>query len=88
MIPIDEQVKEVLSWFEKADEHDQDEFRNTPADGLVIYHNSLGKDIRNHFGLWDTKWEPEIINGVDMSQDHPDEISMKVIKAVWEKVNE
>lgn len=42
-------------------------------------HHTLGRHLRNHAGLWEHSWEPELIEGVDHSPNHPDAISMKVI---------
>ena len=50
-------------------------------------HSSLGRHLRNHCKMWETKWTPEIINNIDHSPNHPDAISMKVIRDYQEKVN-
>lgn len=73
------------------------EFKNTPKDDLNNYHHSMGRNIRNYYSLWDPKnpltenWHnnPEsrtFIGGVDFSDDHPDSVSMDIIKIIWEKV--
>lgn len=63
------------------------EFFETPEHMLIRYHSSLGQSIRNEFGLWENDWTPEIVDGCDMSDDHPDAISMRVIREVWKRVN-
>jgi hypothetical protein len=62
------------------------EFVNTPKDQLVKFHSTLGRTIRNEFKLWEIEWKPEIRNGVDYSPDHPDQLSMRVMEEVWEKL--
>jgi len=76
-------VDTVLEWFHEEDTWVQEEFLNTTYDTVVTYNNSLGRDIRNYFKLWETVWEPKLVDGVDYSEEHPDQISMEVIKAVW-----
>lgn len=48
-------------------------------------HHGFGMWIRNNYELWNTPWTPEIRDGVDYSPDHPDSISMTIIKEVWKK---
>lgn len=61
-------------------------------------HNSWGLDIRNAFGLWRTDhpltkhWhekpeEHDLRGGIDYSLDHPDHVSMEIMKGVWQKAN-
>lgn len=45
----------------------------------ILMHNSLGMHLRNHAKLWTYHWEPELIDGVDHSPEHPDAVSNKVI---------
>ena len=52
---------------------------------LIMYHHSLGRYIRNMYGLWGRPWEPKIINGVDTSPEHPDAISMTIMREVWKR---
>lgn len=84
---FDEQVETVIEWYEKAPKKVQEGFSNTPKEKLIRFHESLGRDIRNRFNLWENKWTPKIEGGIDVSEDHPDSVSMRIIEAVWEKVN-
>lgn len=84
-----------------VDELDKDSvecLRSLPKERLWSLHHSWGMAIRNKFGLWKadhpltknwhTRPEAHLIrDGVDYSEDHPDAISMKIMKRVWEKVN-
>lgn len=82
---FDDMVDEVYRWFMLADENERIMFKATEEDELVRYHHTLGMNIRNHFKLWGEKWTPFFIDGVDYAPNHPDAISMHVIKAVWKK---
>lgn len=64
-----------------------DLFVNTSKKDLIQYHDSLGRLIRNSFGLWHRPWTPKIKDGVDVSPDHPDAVSMKVIETIWARLN-
>lgn len=79
----EEMVKEVLLWFDKSTAEDQQRFINTPEENIILYHNTLGRRIRNHFDLWKYTWEPNLKNGIDFSPNHPDAISIEVIKIVY-----
>lgn len=52
-------------------------FKSTPPAAM---HHSLGRHLRNYCNMWEIKWEPELIDGVDHSENHPDAISSRVIK--------
>ncbi len=67
-------------------------------DGLYGLHHTWGRAIRNEFGLWDPThpltrhWaacpdERDVRNGTDHSADHPDAVSMAIMRAVWKKIN-
>jgi len=79
---MEQMVEEVSKWFEEAPEDQQREFLKRSA---IEYHHTLGREIRNRFGLWFNKWEPKIIDGVDYSEDHPDNISGRVIESIQDK---
>lgn len=64
-----------------------DEFRNIPTkEGLVGYHHTLGRWIRNEYKLWEIEWDPMIIDGVDYSPYHPDTVSQTIIEGLWKKI--
>lgn len=63
------------------------ELRACPKGELIRYHHSLGRAIRNAFGLWQRPWKEKLDkDGVDVSPDHPDAVSMKIIEAVHAKL--
>ncbi len=59
---------------------------NLSKDDLIKLHHTLGRHIRNKFNLWNYKWNPEIVNGIDISKQHPDEISMNIIEIIYEQL--
>lgn len=88
---FDEIVNDLLlyQWSEK----DKQVLKNTPEKDLIMYHHSVGRWIRNHYKLWDKNnpltlkdYQPNIQNGVDYSERHPDAISMKIIVTAWKQL--
>lgn len=63
-------------------------FKAMKKSDLISLHHSLGQHIRNVFQLWKIKWKPKVENGIDMSPDHPDEISMRIIEAAWKRLQD
>lgn len=62
--------------------------KNLDKDDLITLHHSLGQDIRNTYKLWSRNWIPskhEVVNGIliDVSPDHPDQLSMTIIEELW-----
>lgn len=53
-------------------------------DDLILLHHSLGRYIRNNYKLWEHDWVPQLENGVDMSPNHPDAISQRIIVKLYE----
>lgn len=82
---IDVIVSEVLEFIRNAPEIET--FIKTPKNQLYMFHHTLGQHIRNKYSLWEVYWEPEIKDGVDCSPNHPDNISMTIIKHVWDRLH-
>lgn len=84
MVPEQEIIDEVYSWYKAWSWEDQEYFR---THNTVEFHHGIGRNIRNHFGLWQRPAHtPEIDDrGVDMSPNHPDAISSRILKAVQER---
>ena len=85
---FEEIVSEILdNWWKNSTLEDRKNFLNTPRDQLAMYHHGMGTNIRNHFKLWENKWIPELDkDNVDISPDHPDAISMRIIKEVYDRL--
>ena len=56
-------------------DEERDDMRDMSRDELIMLHNSVGRDIRNAFGLW--------IAGNPQVSNHPDDTSMLVLKLIW-----
>lgn len=63
-------------WFNWPEE-DKEWFRNEDP---IAMHSSLGMHLRNHCGMWQVPWVPELRGNIDYSKNHPDAISQQVIK--------
>ncbi len=82
---FDEMVDTVLDWFQESSHESRLEFLHCEEQDLFGYHSGLGRQIRNHFKLWEAPWIPLIKGGIDESPNHPDQISMAIIKEVWNR---
>ena len=80
-------VEEVTGWLRSAPAAIRKDFVGAKRKDLPAYHHTLGQKIRNHFGLWQHEWTPHLIDAVDHATEHPDNISGRVIEAVWEGAN-
>jgi len=83
---INAMVAEVLLMWSQLSQEQKDEWgllECQEEDELIKYHHDLGRNIRNGFDLWSYAWEPDLVDGVDMSPEHPDAISMEVIRELW-----
>lgn len=66
-------------------------------DELTQLHHWYGQALRNEYQLWHTspltkRWREDpssrdIRQGIDYSDDHPDSVSMKLIEAIWDRLN-
>lgn len=84
-----EMIDEVYGWLEGEPDEGRDRFLSSSKQDLSKYHDTLGRSIRNHLKLWEREWEPVMENqsgiDVDASPDHPDQVSMRIIEAVWQR---
>lgn len=76
----------VQGWYEDAEPEDQAAFASKREQALVAFHHSLGRQIRNHFRLWDYPWTPDMQGHFDRSPEHPDQVSQRVIVEVWRRM--
>ena len=77
------------------------ELKSVPRKDMVKYYRTAGMYIRNEYKLWDIdnpltqEWRNDRIlgndrymeDGVDCHPYHPDAISMRILYAIWDKVN-
>lgn len=74
---------EVLN--QELDKEDIDYIKNLKKDGVVRTHHTLGRWIRNNWGLWagsDLKVHLEAIGFT-----HPDDMSSVIINSYWAQLN-
>ena len=88
--------------YSELDQSELDELRSvsTPG-GMISYHSTVGMHIRNMYKLWEPEnpltrqWfldnesgaiEAYIIVGVDYHPCHPDNVSQRLLEALWGKV--
>ncbi len=79
---IDDMVLQSHRWNAKA----LKEFIACTKEELGGYHHTMGQHIRNHYGLWRHKWKPVIKDGCDCSEQHPDQVFMRIIKALQQSL--
>ena len=85
---FEEIVESVIARIEAADDFERAAFVGTSRDRLGTYHHGFGTWIRNTYGLWENPWEPVIEDGCDVSPDHPDNISGRIIEAVHDRMTD
>ncbi len=76
---VDQAVTRLLANMNDAD---QARIRDTKKDDLVLFHHGWGTGIRNDFGLW----QGNTALLADCHASHPDDASMVIIEAVWQKL--
>lgn len=86
-LPTEEfMVAELQKHFKDIPIRDQIVFKNSIEPDLVDYHHSVCAEIRERFNLWYYPWQEELDNGVDCSPEHPENVSMRVLKELWNRV--
>lgn len=63
-----------------------DAFLEAANDSLIGVYGSMGRWIRNEYRLWEYKWTPEMKQGFDASPYHPDAVSYKILKRVYDEL--
>ncbi len=76
---VDEAVTRLIDGMDDAERR---MIRDTKKDGLIEFHHGWGTGIRNEFGLW--KGNTNLL--ADCHAEHPDDASMVIIRAVWERL--
>lgn len=78
-------IAEAVNYLMNVLDHEQKSIiANKSKDDLIEFHFSLGVAIRNSFDLYNN--ESKLLKSCE-SPIHPDDISMKIIIALWEKLN-
>ena len=76
---VNEAVTNILASMADADKV---QLRDTKKQDLIQFHHDWGMGIRNEFGLW--KGNTNLMS--DCRAQHPDDASMVIIEAVWERL--
>ena len=76
---VDEAVTRLLGDIKGGDKA---RVRDTKKEDLILFHHGWGTGIRNEFGLW--RGNTNLL--ADCHAQHPDDASMVIIKAVWQKL--
>jgi len=77
-------VKKAVEALEKClGSEDKKRIKKCTKEELVSLHHSLGRFIRNTFGLWGSN--EKLLN--DCKKSHPDDASMVIIEHLWKKLN-
>jgi hypothetical protein len=80
---IEEAVDRILL---ELPEVDKEIIKNTPTElELYKYHDSLGRWVRNNFGLY--QGNNDLLQFLGLKR-HPDDVSMGIIKALWNRLRE
>lgn len=94
-LSVDEIVDDLIN--RQLDAADQAEIKQIAERDLVLYHHSMGQFIRNFYELWNPNNPHTLLNyqemledhgghSVDVNPKHPDNVSMEVIKRLWERL--
>jgi len=76
---VDEAATRILADMKGAD---KTRVRETKREDLIFFHHGWGTGIRNEFGLW--KGNTNLL--ADCHAHHPDDASMVIIEAVWQRL--
>jgi hypothetical protein len=78
---VDQAVTRLI---EGMDDEEKKMIRDTKKEDLIQFHHGWGTGIRNEFGLW--KGNTNLL--ADCHADHPDDASMVIVRAVWERLQQ
>ncbi len=81
LLTPDEVVEDMFNLW---DDHSKKEYLAVGYDHLISLHHGLGMAVRNAYGLWHPKY-PGVIEG-DLGDGHPDGISMKILEALYKRI--
>jgi hypothetical protein len=76
---VDEAVTRLISGL---NDEEKARVRDTKKDDLISFHHGWGTGIRNEFGLW--RGNTNLMAACHA--DHPDDASMVIIEAVWQRL--
>ena len=62
-----------------------DEFKNKKEDNVIEYHHSIGRWIRNNWGLWSESRLAKYFNSIGIH--HPDDMSGIILDSFYRHLN-
>ena len=71
----------------EMDDESRERIRGMKREELISFHMGWGMGIRNGFGLWGDN-EALLLSACGGKRCHPDDASMKIIEAVWERLQQ
>ena len=87
----------VRTHVDNIDDESRDLLLSVTRDDMIQFHHTVGRDIRNDYGLWlsdcilTKPWRDAIvvdnITDVEDHPRHPDAISMQALYCIWDLVN-
>jgi hypothetical protein len=80
-ITVQDTVKDILS---RMSEKDKELVRKSKGGDLIMFHHGWGTGIRNYYGLW--RGNQKLIKSACGGPCEPDDASMIIIRAVWQKL--
>lgn len=80
---LEDAIEILVSYLEKNDIDYID--NNTCEDVSIEFHHSMGRFLRNNWGLWDSNEFTKHMNSLGFF--HADDISATVIEALWHHRN-
>ncbi len=72
----------LLIQLSEEDKHNLKKFRQ---EDLITLHHSVGQTIRNYYRMWE-EGNPYIDTNSPTSDNHPDEVSMRVLAKTWARL--
>lgn len=76
----------VLALFEFVDPVATQRFTECPKSKLFMNYRALQLSVIDKYDLWDETWNPVMVEGCDLSPDHPHELSLRAIEQAWERM--
>lgn len=79
---LEQMVQDML---EMLPDDEAEYLKTVEEEKLIMFHNSVGRSIRNEYGLWD-KENPYTDCNDHNGPTHPDQLSNAVIHEIWCRV--
>lgn len=95
-------INEIVDdFYPKLSPEDISEIRKTDRDHIFKWHHTVGMYIRNNYELWnenhpltkewhfdsENNFNKYVVDGIDYHPNHPDEVSNRILEAIWLRVN-